>query len=192
MTPCTSACQAALTITTSKSFLKLVSIVLVMPSNHLIFCCPLLFLPSNFPSSRVFSSESVLHIRWPKYWSFNFSISPSKEYSGLISFRINRFDLLAVQETPKCLLILLCSAFFMIQLSHPHMTTRKTIALTRWTFVDKIMSLLFNMLSGFVITFLLRASGSWNFMAAITICSDFGAQKNKVGHCFRCFSIYLS
>jgi len=163
--PWTSACQAALTITNSKSFLKLMSIELVMPSNHLVFCCPLLLLPSIFPSSRVFSNESVLHIRWPKYWSFNFSISPSKEYSGLISFTINRFYLLAVQGTPKCLLqhhsskasVLRCSAFFMIQLSHPHMTTRKIIALTRWTFVGKIMSLLFNMLSRLVIPFLPRS-----------------------------------
>ena len=119
---------------------------LVMQSNHLIFCFPLLLLPSIIPSSRVFSNESVLHIRWSKYWSFNFSISPSNEYSGLISFRMNRFDLLAVQGTPKCLLqhhsskasLLWCSAFFMIQISHPHMTTRKTIALTKWTFVGKI------------------------------------------------------
>ena len=123
-----------------------------MPSNHLILCRPLLLLPSIFPSIRVFSSESALHIRWPKYWSFSFNISPSNEYSELISFRINWLDLLAVQRTLKSLLqhhssktsILLCSGFFIVQLSHPYMTTGKKIALTRWTFVDKAMSLLFN------------------------------------------------
>ena len=136
-----------------------------MPSNHLIFCCPHLFLPSIFPSIRVFSNESVLHIMWPKYWSFSFSISPSNEYSGLISFRIDWLGLLAVQGTLKSLLqyrsskasILWCSAFFMVQLSHPYMTTRKTISLTRWTFDSKVMSLLFNMLSRFVIAFLPRS-----------------------------------
>ena len=135
-----------------------------MPSNHLIFCHPLLLLPSVFPSIRVFSNESVLPIRWPKYWSFSFSISPSNEYSGLISFRINWLDLLAVQGTLKSLLqhhsskasILRCSAFLIVQLSHPYMTTGKAIALTRWTFVGKVMSLLFNMLSRLVITFLPR------------------------------------
>ena len=134
----------------------------MMPTNHLILCCPLLLLPSLFPSIRVFSNESVLHIRWPKYWSFSFSISPSNEYSGLISFRIDRLDLLSVQGILKSLLqhhsskvsILQCSAFFLVQLSHPHMTTGKTIALTRQTFVGKIMSLLFNMLSNLVIAFL--------------------------------------
>ena len=134
-----------------------------MPSNHLILCCPFLLLPSIFPSIRVFSSESTLHIRWPKYWSF--SISPSNEYSGLISFRIYWFDLLAVQGTLKSLLrhhsskasILWCSAFFIVQLSHPYMTTGKTIALTRWIFVGKVMSLLFNMLSRLVIAFLPRS-----------------------------------
>ena len=141
------------------------SIELVMPSSHLILCHPLLILPSIFPSIRVFSNESVLHIRWPKYWSFNFSISPSNEYSGLISFIINQLDLLAVQGTLKSLLqhhsskasILQHSAFFMVQLSHPYLTTGKTIALTRWTFVSKVMSLLFNMLSSFVIAFLQRS-----------------------------------
>ena len=136
-----------------------------MPSNHIILCHPLLFLPSIFPSIRVFSNESVLHIRWPKYWSFSFSISPSNEYSGLISFRMNWLDLLAIQETLKSLLqhhsskasILLHSAFFIVQLSHPYMTTGKTIALTRQTFVDKIMSLLFNMLFKLVIAFLQRS-----------------------------------
>ena len=130
------------------------SIELVMPSNYLIFCCPLLLLPSTFPSIRVFSNESVLHIRWPKYWSFSFSISPSNEHLELISFRMDWLDLLAVQGTLKSLLqhhsskasICWCSAFFIVQLSHPYLNTRKTIALTRWTFVGKVMSLLFNML----------------------------------------------
>ena len=136
-----------------------------MPSNHLILCCPLLLLPSIFPSIRVFSDESVLRIRWPKYWNFSFSISPCKEYSGLISFRMDWLDLLAVQGTLKSLLqhhsskasILQCSAFFIVQLSHLYMTTGKTIALTRWTFVGKVMSLLFNKLSRLVITFLPRS-----------------------------------
>ena len=161
-----------------------------MPSNHLILCCPLL-LPSIFPSIRVFSNESALRIRWPKYWSFSFSISPSKEYSGLISFRMDWLDLLAVQETLKSLqycsskaLILWCSALFMVQLSHPYITTGKTIALTRWTFVGKVTSLLFNMLSRLVIAFLPR-SKCLNFMAAVTVCSNFEAQKLKLCHCFR-------
>ena len=136
-----------------------------MPSNHLILCHPLLLPPSIFPSIRVFSSESVLHFRWPKYYSFSFSISPSNEYSGLISFRMDWLALLAVQGTLKSLLqhhspkasILLHSAFFIIQLSHPYMTAGKTIALTRWTFVGKVMSLLFNMLARLVITFLPRS-----------------------------------
>ena len=137
------------------------SIELVMSSNHLILCCPLLLPPSIFPNIRVFSNESVLHIRQPKHWSFSFSISPSNDYSGLISFRVDWLDLLAIQGTLKSLLqhhsskasILWCSAFFMVQLSHPHMTTSKTVTLTRWTFVNKVMSLLFNMLSRFVIAF---------------------------------------
>ena len=132
-----------------------------MPSNHLVFCHPLLLLPSIFPSIRVFSNESFLRIRWPKYWSFSFSISPSNEYSALISFRVDWFDLLAVQGTLKSLIqrhsskasILWCSAFSMVQLSHPYMTTRKTIALIIWTFVGKVMSLLFNTLSIFVMAF---------------------------------------
>ena len=152
--PWNAARQASLSITNSWSLLKLMSIESVMPSNHLILCCPLLLLPSSLPSIRVFSSESVLHIRWPKYWSFSFSISPSNEYSGLISFRMDWLDLLAVQGTLRSILqhhsskvsILWCSAFFMAQLSHPYMTTGKTIALTRQTFVGKVMSLLFNML----------------------------------------------
>ena len=161
----TAAPQASLSINNSWSLLKLTSIESVMPSNHLILCHPFLFLPSIFPSIRVFSNESVFHIRWPKYWSFSFSISPSNEYSGLISFGIDWFDLLAVQESLKSLLqhhsskasILRCSAFFMVQLSHPYMTTGKIIALTRQTFVGKVMSLLFNMLSRLVITFLTRS-----------------------------------
>ena len=148
MTPWTAACQASLSIINSRSLLKLMYIEPVMPSNHLILCCPLLLLPSIFPSIRVFSNESVLGIRWPKYWSFNYSISPSNEYSGLISFRVDCLDLLAVLGTLKSLLqqhsskasVLQCSAFFIVQLSHPYMTTGKTIALTRWTFVGKVMS----------------------------------------------------
>ena len=144
MTPWTEAHQVSLSITSSRSSLKLTSIKSVMPSNHLILCCPVLLLPSILPSIRVFSNESVLHNRWPKYWSFSFSISPSDEYSGLISFRMDWFDLLAVQGTLKSLLqhhsskasILWCLAFFMVQLSCPYMTTGKTIALTRWTFVS--------------------------------------------------------
>ena len=165
MTPWTAAHQASLSITNSQSLLKLMSIESVMPSNHLIFCRPLLLLPSIFPSIRVFSNESVLHIRWPKYWSFSFSISHSNEHSALISFRMDWLDLLAVQGTLKSLLqhhnseasILQCSAFFMVQISHTHKTTGKNIALTRWTFVGKVMSLLFNMLSRLVITFLPRS-----------------------------------
>ena len=137
----------------------------VMPSNHLILCCPCLLLPSIFPNIRVFSNEAVLHIRWPKYWNFSFNISPSNEYSGLISFRMNWLDLLTVQGTLKSLLqhhsskasILWCSAFLTVQLSHPYMTTGKTIALTRWAFVGKVTSLLFNMLSRLVIAFLPRS-----------------------------------
>ena len=157
-----------------------------MSSNHLILCCPLLLLPSISPGIRVFSNESALRIRWPEYWSFSFSISPSNEYSGLISFRMDWLELLAVQGTLKSLLqdhnskasVLQCSAFFIVQLSiqHPYMTTGKTIALTRWTFVGKVMSLLFNMLSRLDTTSS-REQASFNFMAAITICSDFGAQK---------------
>ena len=153
MTSWTAACQASLSFTAFWNLLKLMSIVSMMPSNYLILCHPLFLLPSIFPSIRVFSSQSVLRIRWPKYWSF--SISPSNEYSGLISFKIDWFDVLAVQGTLKSLLqhhsskasILRRSAFFIVQLSGPYMTTGKTIALTRWTFVGKVMSLLFNMLS---------------------------------------------
>ena len=158
--PMTAACQASLSFTVSQSLLKLMFIESMTPSNHLILCCPLL-LALIFPSIKVFSSESVLHIRWSKYWTFNYSISPSNEYSGLISFRSDWLDLLAVQGTLKSLLqyhsskasILQHSACFMVQLSHPYMTNGKTIALTRWTFVSKVMSLLFNMLSRLVIAF---------------------------------------
>ena len=163
-TPWTTAHQTSLSITNSQSLLKLMSIELVMLSNHLILCHPLLLPPSIFPSIRVFSNKSVLCIRWPKYWSFSFSTSPSNEYSGLISFRMVWLDLLAVQGTLKSLLqhhtskasIPRCSAFFIVQLSHSYITIGKIIALTRWNFVGKVMSLLFNMLSSLVITFLSR------------------------------------
>ena len=164
-TPWTTAHQASLSIINSQSSPKPMSIESVMPSNHLILCRPLLLQPSVFPSIRVFSNESPLHIRWPKYWSFSFSISPSNEYSGLISFRMDLLDLPGVQGTLKSLLqhhsskasILWHSAFFIVQLLHPHMTAGKTTALTRWTFVSKVMSLVFNMLSKLVITFLPRS-----------------------------------
>ena len=162
MTPWTAACQASLSIAKSQSLHLFMSIASVMPSNHLILCRPLLLLPSSFPSIRIFSDESALHSRWPKYWRFSFSISPFKEYSGLISFRIDWFDLLAVQGTLKSLLqhhsskasILWHSVFFMVQPSHLYMTTGKNIALTIQSFATKVMSLLFNMLSRFVIPFL--------------------------------------
>ena len=164
-TPWTAAQQASLSVTSSQSLLKLMSIKSEMLSNYLILFRPLLLPPSVFPSIRVFSTESALHIRWPKYWSFHFSISPSNECSGLISFRMDWLDLLAVQGTLKSLLqhhsskasVLWCSAFSIVQLSHPYMTAGKTIALTRQTFVAKVMSLLFNMLSRLVITFLPRS-----------------------------------
>ena len=189
------ACQAFLS--NSQSLLKFMSIELVMPSNHLILCHPLLLLPSIFPSIRISSNESALPIRWPKYWSFSFSISPSNEYSGLISFRINWLDL-GVQGTLKSLLqhhswkasILWCSAFFVVQVSHPYMITGKAIVLTIWIFVSKVMSLLFNMLSRFVIIFS-KEKASLNFLAAVTICNYFGAQGNKSLTVFHCFPIYL-
>ena len=164
-TPWNAESQASLSITNSQSLLKIMSIKSVMPSSHLILCRPLL-LPSIFPNIRVFSKESVLHIRWPKYWNFSFNISPSNKYSGLISFRRDWLVLLAVQGTLMNLLqhhssrasVLRHSAFFIVQLSHPYVTTGKTIALTRWTFVGKVMSLLFNVLSRFVIAFLPRNS----------------------------------
>ena len=154
-TPWTAACQTSLSFTIFWSLLKLMSIEWMMSSNHFILCCPLLLMPSIFSTISVFSNESALHIRWPMYWSFSFSISPSNKHSGSISFRIDWYDLLAVQGTLKSLLqhhslkasILCCSAFFMVQPSHPYMTTGKTLALTIWTFVSKVMSLLFNTLS---------------------------------------------
>ena len=163
MIPWAAPCQASLSITNSQSLLM--STESVMPFNHLTLCHPFLLPPSIFASIRVFSNESVLHIRWPKYWSFSFNISASNEYLGLISFRMNWLDLLAVHGTLKSLLqhhsskasILQCSAFFIVQLSLPYMTTGKTIALTRRTFVDKVMSLLFNMLSRLVTAFLPRS-----------------------------------
>ena len=159
-TPWTTACQASLAFTISQSLLKLMSIESVMSSKHFILCRSLFLLPSVFPSISVVSTEAILHIKWPKSWRFNFSISSSNEYSGLISFRIDWFDLLAVQRIPKILLqhhslkasVLWHSAFFMVQLSHLYMTTGKTTALTIWTFVGKVMSLLFNTLSRFVIS----------------------------------------
>ena len=174
------------------------SIKSVIPYNHLVFCRPLLLRPSIFPSIRVFSIKSVLRIRWSKYWSFSFSISPSNEYSGLISFRFDWFDLLAVQGTLKSLLqhhswkasLLQCSAFFMVQLSHPYMTNGKTTALTIWTFVSKVTSLLFNMLSRFIIAFLPRSKHlliSWLQSPSAVILEP----KKIVCHCFRCFPIYL-
>ena len=192
--PWTAAGQASLSITNCRSLLKLTSIESVIPSSPLILCHPLICLPSAFPRIRVFSNESVLPIKWPEYWSFSFSIGPSNEYSVLISFRIDWLDLLAVQGTLKSLLqhhsskalILWCSAFFIVQFSHPYMTTGKTIALTRGAFVSNLMSLLFNMLSRLVIAFLPMEQVSFNFMAAVTICSDFGAPppQNKVCHGF--------
>ena len=191
--PWTAAHQASLSITSSGSLLKLMSIKLVIPSNHLILCHPLLLLPSTFPSITVFSNVSVLSIRWPKYWSFSFSISPSNEYSGLISFRMDWLDLLAVQGTHKSVLqqhnpkasILQC------QFSHPSMTAEKNIALTRWTFVDKAMSLVFNMLPRLVITFFPSSKGlliSWLQSPSAVISEP---PENKVCHCFHCFLIYL-
>ena len=198
-TPWIAARQASLSITTSRSSLKLMSIELVKPSNHLILCHPLLLLPRIPPSIRVFSNESILCMRWPKYWSFSFSISPSKKHPGLISFRMDWLDLLAVQGTRKSLLqhhsskasILQLSAFFRVQLSHPYITTGKTIALTRQTFVGKVMSLLFNMLSRLVITFLPRSKRlliSWLQSPSAVILEP---PKNKVWHCFHCFPIYF-
>ena len=190
------ACQASLSITNSQSITKLMSIKSVMPFNHLILCRPLLLLPSIFPSIRVFSNESAFCIRWPKYWSFSFNISPSNELPGLISFRMDWLDLLAVQGTLKSLLqhhsskasILRHSAFFIVQLSYTYITTGKTIALTRRTFVGKVMSLLFNMLSRLVITFLLRSKYlliSWLQSPSAVILEP---PKYKVSHCF---PIYL-
>ena len=188
-TPWPAARQIFLFITNSRTLLKLMSIEMVMPSNHLILCWSLLLPSSIFPSIRVFSNEAALHIRWPKNWSFSFSISPSTKYSELIAFRMNSLDLLEVQGTLKILhqhdsskaSILWCSAFFIVQLSHPYMTTGKTPALTRWSIVGKVMSFLYNMLSGLVKSFP-KEQESFNFMAAVTICRDSGAQ-NVVCHC---------
>ena len=199
VTPRTAACQASLSITNSWSLLKLMSIELVMPSYHLIFCYLLLLLPSIFPGIRDFSNESALCIRWPRYWSFSFSISPSNEYSGLIYFRMDWLDLLEVQGTLKSLLqhhsskasILHCSAFFIVQLSHPYMSTGKTIALTRRTFTGKVMSLLLNMLSRLVIAFLPRSKHlfiSWLQSPSAVILEP---PPNKICHCFHCYPIYL-
>ena len=198
-TPWTTAHQASLSITDSRSPPKPMSIESVMPSNRLILCHPLLLLPSIFPSIRVLSNESALRIRWPKYWSFSFSISPSNEHPGLISFKMDWLDLLAVQGTLKSLLqqqsskasILQSLAFFIVQLSHLYMTTGKTIALTRWTFINKVRSLLFNMLSRLVITFLPRSKHlliSWLQSSSVVILE---LPKIKVWHCFHCFPIYL-
>ena len=197
-TPWIAARQASLSITNSQSPPKPMSTESVMPSSHLILCLPLLLLPSIFPSIRVFSNESFLCIRWPKYWSFSFSIRPSNEHPGLISFRMDWLDLLAVQGTLKSLLqhhssktsILQCSAFFIVQLSHPKMTTGKTIALTRRTFVGKVMSLLFNMLSRLIIAFLPRSERlliSWLRSPSAVILEP----KKIVWHCFHCFPIYF-
>ena len=176
-TPWTAACQTSLSITNFQSLLTLTSIESVMPPNNLILCRPLLLPPSIFPSIRVFSNQSVFHIRWPNHWSFSFSISPSNEYSRLISFRMDWHSPRDSQESSQHhsskASILQHSAFFIVQLSHPHMATGKVIALIRWTFVGKVVSLLFNMLSRLVITFLPSSKVSFNFMAAVTICSDF-------------------
>ena len=191
MTPWTAAHEASLSITNSRSLLKLMSIESVMPSNLLILCHPLLLLPQSFPASGSFPMSQFFTSGGQGIGSFCFSITPCNEYSGLISFRIDWLELLGVQGTLKSLLqhhsskasILRHSAFFIVQLSHPYMTIEKTIALTSWTLVGKEMPLLFNMLSRLVITFLPR-NKCLNFMAAVTICSDFGAPQNKVCHCF--------
>ena len=197
-TPWTLAHQASLSFTNSWSLLKLISIESGMPSNHLILCHPLLLLPSIFPSIRVFSKESVFHIRWPMCWIFSFSFSPSNEHSELISFRIDSFYFLAVQGTLKSLLqhysskasVRWCSAFYTIQLSHPYMTTGKTIALTRPTFVGKVISLLFNMLSRLITAFLPRNKHLWiswlQSPSAVIL-----EPKKKKCHYFHCFPIYL-
>ena len=192
--PWIAAQKASLSFTISWSLLKFMSIESIILSNHLIFCRPLLLLPSIFPSIRVFSNESALCTRWPNHWSFIFSISPSSEHTSLISFRIDWFDFLAVQGTLKSLLqhhslkasILQCSAFFMVQLSHPYMTTGQTIAFTIQTFVGKVMSLLFNMFSTFIIAFLPR-SKHLLVLAIVTICSDFGNQEKKSPSLFPLF-----
>ena len=178
---------------------KVMSIESVMPSNHLILCCPLLSPPSIFPIIWVFSNESILCIKWPKYWSFSFSISPFSEYSGLISYRMDWLDLLAVQGTLKSLLqhhsskasITWCSAFFIVQLSHPYRNTGKTISLTIWTFVGKLMSLFFNMLSRFVIALLSRSKCHLTSRLQSPSAVILEPPQNKVSHCFPYFPIYL-
>ena len=200
-TPWTAALQASPSITNSRSLFKLMSIKPVMSSNNLILHHPLLLLLllSIFPIIRVFLNESALHIRWPKHWSFSINISLSNEHLGLISFRMDWLDLLAVQGTLKSLLqhhsskasILWCSAFSIVQLSHPYMTTGKTIALTRWTFVDKVISLLFNILSKLIITFPPRSKHlliSWLQSSSAVILEP---PKNKASHCFHCFPMCL-
>ena len=168
-----------------------------MPSNHLILCHPLLLPPSVFPSIKVFSNESVLHIKWPKYWTFSFSIRPPNEYTGLISFRTDWFD------QPKGLSRVFSKTTvqkhqffgthpFLLFNSYPYVTIGKTISLTKQTFVSRVMSLLFNIPSRFVITFSSKEQASFNFMAAVTICTDLGSEENTVSHCFHCFPIYLS
>ena len=195
VTPWSAARQACLSITNSQILLRLISIELVMPSNHFILCCPLLLLPSFFPSIWIFSNESALHIRWPKYWSFSFSISPSNEHPGLISFRMDWLDLLAVQGTLKSLLQhhrskasnFQHSAFFIFQLSHSYMATGKTTALTRQTFVSKVMSLLFNMLSRLVIVFLPRSKRlliSWLHLPSAVILKPEKIKSVTVCHLF--------
>ena len=198
-TPWMAACQDCLSITNSRGLPKLMSIESVMPSNHLILCHCLLLLPSMFPNIRVFSNESALRIRWPKCWSFSFNISSSNVHPGLISFRMDWLDLLAVQGILKSLLqhhsskasVLQCWAFFIVQLSHPYMTTGKTIALTRQTFVDKVLSLLLNMLSRLVITFLPRTKHlliSWLQSPSAVILEPAKIKSDTV---FHCFPIYL-
>ena len=201
-TPWIATRQASLSITNSQSSLRLTSIESVMPPSHLILCHPLLLLPPIPPSIRVFSNQSTLCMRWQKYWSFSFSIIPSKEIPGLISFRMDWLDLLAVQGTLKSLLqhhrtkasVLRRSAFFIAQLSHPYLTTGKTIALTRWTFIGKAMSLLLNMLSRLVITFLPRSKClliSWLQSPSAVILEHPPPTPKKVWHCFHCFPIYF-
>ena len=199
-TPWTAARQASLSLTISRSLSKFMFITSVMPSSHLILWCPLLLLPSIFPSIRDFSNESSFCIMWPKYWSFSFNINLSGVYLGLISLKIDWFDPLAVQGTLRSFLhhhsskgsILWCFVFFMVQTSQPYVTTGKNIALTIWNFVDRVMSLLFNTLSIFVIAFLTKSSpSSSDFMAPVTIHSDFGDQEEEICHYFHIFSFYL-
>ena len=196
----TAARQLLFSFTISQSLLRFMSIESVMLSYHLILCLILLLLSSVFLSIKVFSNESALHIKWPKYWSFSFSISPSNEYSGLISFRNFWLDLLKVQGILNCLLqhhylnasVLQHPSFFMVQLPHPHMTIGKTIALTIWTFVSKMMSAFCLGLPRFVCSsFSSKEQESFDFVAVVTVCSDFGAQENKICHCCYFFPFYL-